>query len=179
MNDEVARSSGGVSIRAECVAEVDAIADLNRAVFPTSVEARIVEELRTAAQPFISLVAEYEGAIVGHIAFSPVTLTPESKAQVLGLGPMCVRADRQRQGIGGLLVTDGLERCRSLGATAVVVLGHPDYYPRFGFRPASGRRVACVYDVPDPVFMLLELRPNAMGDGPYIARYHQAFDAAI
>jgi putative acetyltransferase len=93
----------------------------------------------------------------------------------MGLAPMAVLPARQRQGIGSALVRDGLGRCRELGYEAVVVLGHPGYYPRFGFVPASRFGIGCEYDVPAEVFMALELVPGALRGKPGTIRYHPAF----
>jgi putative acetyltransferase len=93
----------------------------------------------------------------------------------MGLGPMAVAPGRQNSGIGSLLVGAGLDRCRAMGAVAVVVLGHPDYYPRFGFVPASGFSIDSEYDVPDEVFMAQELVPGALRQVTGRIHYHPAF----
>lgn len=133
-----------------------------------------MDRLRLEADPVVSVVAVEDATVLGHILFSPVTLDTAGSALVMGLAPMAVRPDRQRQGIGSELVRYGLERCRELGAVAVVVLGHPEYYPRFGFKPASGFGVRSEYDVPDDAFMLLELEAGTVSPG--VVRYHCAFD---
>jgi putative acetyltransferase len=96
----------------------------------------------------------------------------------MGLGPMAVAAAHRGQGIGSALVRAGLARCRSIGAVAVVVLGHPQYYPRFGFRPASEFGIGGEYDVPREVFMAIELVPDALRDVSGTIKYHQAFATA-
>jgi putative acetyltransferase len=159
-------------IRRETAADIPAIRRVNELAFGRPNEARLVDALREAATPFLSLVADDGGAIVGHIAFTPVTVGP---AVILGLAPMAVLPGRQHQGIGSELVRAGLDACRDAGFGAVVVLGHPDYYPRFGFEPASRRGVTTEYDVPDPVFMLLELTPGGADALQGVARYHPAF----
>ena len=159
-----------IRIRFESPADIDAIRRVNEAAFGQPDEARIVDALRAAAHPFLSLVADDDGEIVGHIAFSPVDA---GGMTILGLAPMAVAPHRQRQGIGTMLVEAGLEECRRAGFGAVVVLGHPDYYPRFGFEPAAPKGLTSEYDVPDPVFMVLELVPGAAPNG--VARYHDAF----
>ena len=104
-----------------------------------------MDALRVQAQPIISLVADDNGTIVGHILFSPVTLTGHGDLTIMGLAPMAVLPTNQRRGIGSSLVRAGLDRCRQSGCDAIVVLGHPQYYPRFGFVPASrfGCRQQC------------------------------------
>jgi putative acetyltransferase len=82
---------------------------------------------------------------------------------------------RQKQGIGSRLVEAGLDECRRAGFDVVVVLGHPEYYPRFGFRPASIFGLRSEYDVPDPVFMAMELTPGAAMGVQGLVRYHEAF----
>jgi putative acetyltransferase len=95
--------------------------------------------------------------------------------KILGLAPMAVLPSRQRGGIGSALVRDGLERCRLSGVQAVVVLGHAEYYPRFGFIPASRARLRCEYDVPDDVFMVCELEEGSLAGKAGTIRYHPAF----
>jgi putative acetyltransferase len=146
-----------------------------------------VDALRARGQAMLSLVAVEAPEVVGHILFSPVTIEPvgepagESSAgrvTALGLGPMAVLPTRQRQGIGSLLVRTGLEACRAAGHGCVVVLGHPEYYPRFGFAPASRYGVRWEHPAPDEAFMLLELRAGALGGRGGIVRYQPEFGAA-
>ena len=161
------------TIRPESPGDRDAVRAVNEAAFGRPDEADLVGRLRDAAGPFLSLVAVAEGEVVGHILFTPVAV--EAPADVRGLAPMAVRPDRQRSGVGAALVEAGLDACRADGAAAVVVLGHPDYYPRFGFRPASAFGLACEYDVPDEAFMALELVDGGLDGVDGLARYHPAF----
>lgn len=153
-----------------------AVYALNAAAFETPAEARLVEALRARAHPVVSLVAEADGTVAGHILFSPVTVAEHPGSRIMGLAPMAVAPEHQRQGIGSSLVRAGLERCREIGFGAVVVLGHPGYYPRFGFQPASRFGLACPYDVPDDVFMATEIRPGYLHGVSGTAAYHPAFD---
>ena len=162
-------------IRTEEPADIGAVRDVNMAAFETAAEANLVDLLRAQASPIVSLVADDGERIVAHILFSPVTLDGGSAPLIMGLAPMAVLPANQRTGIGSALVRDGLERCRLLGAGAVVVLGHAAYYPRFGFAPASGLGIRCEYDVPDDVFMALELQPGALAGRSGLIRYHPAF----
>ena len=162
-------------IRPEQPPDIDAVRQVNRAAFETSTEASLVDILRENARPLISLVAEDAGALVGHIMFSPVTISSQIDAGIMGLAPMAVVPARQGHGIGSALVTAGLEECRRLGVAGVVVLGHATYYPRFGFRPASGFGLKSEYDVPDEVFMALELEPGGLQGKAGTVRYHPAF----
>lgn len=165
-----------IVIRPERPAEVAAIRHVTQQAFGRLAEADLVERLRTQEQVIVSLVAERCQHIAGHCLFSPVTL--ESAGQVgrlAGLGPMAVLPALQRQGVGSLLITHGLEYCRKAGYDGVVVLGHPGYYPRFGFVPASRYGIHCEYAVPDDVFMAIELRPGALQRCAGTAKYQPAF----
>lgn len=162
-------------VRPENGTDVPAIRAVNLAAFDTALEADLVASLRREADPFLSLVAEDDGTVVGHILFSPVTLDGDSRLRIAGLAPMAVIPSRQRRGVGTMLVRHGLERCRQAGFTACVVLGHAGYYPRFGFAPASRFGLRSEYDVPDDVFMAMELVPGALGGRSGLIRYHPAF----
>lgn len=162
-----------ITLRAEAAADIPAVHRVNELAFGRPGEADLVDALRAAARPYISLVAAEEGQVVGHIFFSPVTLE-DSACAILGLAPMAVLPEHQRRGVGSQLVRAGLEECRRIGCDAVVVLGHPEYYPRFGFVPASRKGLRCEYPVPDEVFMVTELRPNAVSR-PGLVKYHPEF----
>jgi len=164
-----------MTVRSERPGDVAAIRGVNLAAFAGALEADLVDALRVQARPIISLVADDSGSITGHILFSPVTLSASSGVKIMGLAPMAVLPTRQREGIGSALVSAGLDACQQLGFLAVVVLGHAKYYPRFGFEPASRFGILCEYDVPDDVFMALELEPNALNGKTGIIRYHAAF----
>ncbi|MEL6616594.1 MAG: N-acetyltransferase, partial [Bacteroidota bacterium] len=129
--------------------------------------------LRERAEPYLALVAEDGGEVVGHIAFTPVTV--EGASGVMGLAPMAVAPGRQRQGIGSALVRAGLDACREAEATAVVVLGHPDYYPRFGFAPARTFGLSDAYGAPPEAFLALEIAPGALDAASGVVHYHDAF----
>jgi putative acetyltransferase len=161
-------------VRAEEEGDHAAVHALNEAAFGTTLEASLVDSLRAQAQPIVSLVAEEKRAVVGHIFFSPVTLLGHADLHIMGLAPMAVAPSHQRRGIGSALVRAGLERCRALGAGAVVVLGHSEYYPRFGFAPASRFGVKSEYDAPDETFMALEFQPRFLRVGTIA--YHAAFN---
>lgn len=165
-----------MEIRAESSADAAAVHALNRAAFGTDEEAALVERLHASAAPVISLVADDGSEIVGHILFSEASLKADPALRALGLGPMAIAPARQNRGIGSALVDAGLARCRELGYQAVFVLGHAHYYPRFGFRPASEFGIRSRYDVPDEVFMALELVPDALASKAGEMRYHPAFD---
>ena len=165
-------------IRSEQPEDIPGIRHVNRSAFKTAMEVSLVDALRQQAQPIVSLVAVDGDAVVGHILFSPVTLLSHPEMQIMGLAPMAVVPLRQRQGIGSELVRAGLEDCRRLGFVAVVVVGHAAYYPRLGFAKASGYGLVSEYDVPDDVFMALELKTGALRGKPGTIRYHPAFPRA-
>lgn len=138
-------------------------------------EADLVDRLRHGGKASVSLVAEEAGRVVGHILFSPVSLSVAGCSAV-GIGPMAVLPDRQRQGIGSVLVRRGLDESRRLGHERVVVLGHAGYYPRFGFMPASRFGIRCQYDAPDDAFMAMELRRGAWNGCAGLALYAPEFE---
>jgi putative acetyltransferase len=164
-----------IEIRPETDADHAAVFEVNAAAFPTEEEARLVDALRESASPYISLVAVEDQGVVGHIMFTPVSLEEFDDLRLMGLAPMAVAPSWQSRGIGTQLVDAGLERCRELATGAVVVLGHAEYYPRFGFRPASKWGIKSEYDVPDDVFMLLELSPGYLNGYQGTIRYNAAF----
>jgi putative acetyltransferase len=147
-------------IRPETEADRAAIAEVTTAAFGRQDEAGIVEAIRASEGfvPELSLVAEEDGRIVGHIMLSYVGLDG-SETRLLELAPMSVTPDRQRAGIGSALVRKGLRLADERGEPLVLVLGHPTYYPRFGFRPASSLGLAAPDPtLPDEVFMVIPLR---------------------
>ncbi|RJG07782.1 N-acetyltransferase [Noviherbaspirillum cavernae] len=162
-------------IRAEEEKDRSAVHAVNAAAFDTAAEADLVDALRVQAQPAISLVAEDGGEIVGHILFSPVSLSGRTDLRIMGLAPMAVAPAHQRTGVGSALVRTGLERCREQGFGAVVVLGHPGFYPRFGFHPSTRFGIDSEYDVPEDAFMVVELRPDYLRGASGTISYHAAF----
>jgi putative acetyltransferase len=171
-----------IQVRPEAPADHDAVYRVHERAFGRADEAHLVERLRREAHPHLSLVAEAEGDVVGHIFFSPVKVEspgdPSGNPPVaMGLAPMAVLPGRQQQGIGTQLVHEGVAACRRQGVEALVVLGHPDYYPRFGFRPARTWGLRCTYDVPEEAFMAMAVKKGALRDRSGTVRYHPAFDA--
>ena len=164
-------------IRAEEQKDWAAVHAVNVSAFETSEEANLVDALREQARPLVSLIAEDNGAIVGHIMFSPVSLAGHPSLKIMGLAPMAVAPEHQRKGIGSALVRSGLEECTQLGFGAVVVLGHPAYYPRFGFSSSARYGIGCEYDVPEEVFMVVELQDGFLRGASGKVKYHAAFGA--
>jgi len=162
-------------IRAEKANDRTTVNAVNVSAFETPFEANLVDALRKQAQPVVSLVAEDSGEVVGHIMFSPVSLSGHPDLKVMGLAPMAVAPEHQQKGIGSALVLAGLEQCRQLGFAAVVVLGHPEYYPRFGFSISSRFGIDSEYEVPEEAFMAMELQPGALIGKTGRVKYHASF----
>ena len=162
-------------IRPEKFKDYAAVYAVNASEFETPAEAKLVDVLRNEARPLVSLVAEDDGAIVGHIMFSPVSLAGHEDLKIMGLAPVAVVPERQREGIGSMLVTAGLERCKALGYGAAIVLGHIGYYPRFGFTASVNYGIQCEYEVPQEAFMVLELQPGYLQGAQGIIYFHPAF----
>jgi putative acetyltransferase len=170
-----------ISIRRERPEDIAAVRAVNEAAFEQTTEADISDALRDVCPDVLSLVAESDGETVGHILFSPVTIEGGSQSrQGMGLAPMAVTPDRQRQGIGSELVQAGLEILRKQGCPFVIVLGHPAFYPRFGFVPASRYGLRCQWEgVPNAAFLVLVLDSSSMAGVSGVARYREEFDAAM
>jgi putative acetyltransferase len=161
-----------IAVRDEGPDDVAAIRAVNDAAFDQPLEGRIVDALRSHGAVRLSLVAAVEGRIVGHILFSPVT---SAGAEGLGLGPMAVMPDHQRRGIGAALIEAALARLRAAGFPFVVVLGHHEYYTRFGFVPASRYGLRCEWDVPDEAFLVHVIDPAATASAAGLIRYRPEF----
>ena len=170
------REQSGATVRAEEPRDAIAVDAVNQAAFGRADEGRLVAALRAAGAVTLSLVAEAGGAVVGHILFSGVTIaTGGDELAAVGLGPMSVLPVYQGRGVGSLLVRAGLEEVRRRGYGAAVVLGHADYYPRFGFVRAREFGLRCEFGCPDEAFMALELRPGALAGRGGLVRYRPEF----
>lgn len=165
-----------IEVRPETPADFAAVREVNESAFGQPAEAGLVDALRVVARPLVSLVAVEDGRVAGHILFSPVTVDgPQGVSAAMGLAPMAVRPERQNAGIGSALVRRGLAACAALGEDVVVVLGHPHYYPRFGFVPAATKGLSCEYPVPNDVFMVTELVPGALRGRTGRVKYRPEF----
>ena len=169
-----------IAVRPERSGDIAAVRTINERAFGQSTEAEIVDSIRDACPDAISLVAVDGDEIVGHILFSPVIVGGGSvSVWGMGLGPMAVVPERQRQGIGSRMVREGIEVLRRRNSPFVIVLGHPEYYPRFDFVRASRHGLACQWDgVPDEAFMVLILDQHAMSGVSGRVRYRDEFDQA-
>ena len=167
--------SPAIMVRNETDADVNAITEVTMAAFETleisnHTEQFIIEALRAAKALTVSLVAELDGCVIGHIAFSPVTIS-DGAQNWYGLGPVSVSPEYQRQGVGKALVKEGLLQLKNRRAAGCCVVGHPDYYRKFGFENPS----SLVHEgIPQEVFFALSFdRPTPEGK----VDFHDAFKA--
>jgi len=165
-----------LEIRAERPDDVAAIRDVNRRAFGQDQEGHIVDALRSNGAVLLSLVATVDRRVVGHIMYSPASIAGTLTGA--GLAPMAVDPDHQRSGIGSKLVEAGNRTLAETGCPFIVVLGHPQFYPRFGFQPASERGITCEWNVPDDVFMIKVLDERKMQGVSGLAKYREEFSTA-
>ncbi|HKR14845.1 MAG TPA: N-acetyltransferase [Pyrinomonadaceae bacterium] len=159
-------------IREELPADIPAIRNVNQQAFGQDQEGRIVDALRANGAALLSLVAVVDGQVVGHIMYSPASIGEVSGA---GLAPMAVLPEYQRQGIGSQLVETGNQKLKASGCPFIVVLGHAEFYPRFGFQPASNFGLKCEWPVPDNVFMALIFDQQKMNGVTGLVQYSHEF----
>ena len=162
-------------IRREIDSDASAVRSVHLAAFPGDGEAGLVDALRENGHLPVSIVAEENAGIVGHVAFSPVTVNGLDVAAV-GLAPVALLPEFQKQGIGSELIRAGLAACREAGFRIVVVLGEPDFYRRFGFQPAHLVSLGNEYQVRDE-FMVLELEPGSLNGLSGLVRYSDEFSS--
>jgi putative acetyltransferase len=173
----VSRGAGAVVLRREQSGDERAIHEVEAEAFEREDEAELVDRLRARGRNFLSLVATSEGAIVGHLLLTRVRIEgAREDLLLLGLAPVAVTAARQRSGIGSQLVRASLQVAREGGAAGMVVLGHPEYYPRFGFVPARDLELFCDYDPEGGAFFVQELAPGALTGLRGRVRYASEFD---
>lgn len=163
-------------IREKTAGDHEAIRAVNRLAFGGEEEAALVDRLRADGLAVASLVAVEGGEVVGHILFSGLSLeTNRGAIPAVSLAPMAVRPEWQRKGIGSALVRAGLAWCRARGKAVVIVLGHPGYYPRFGFSAELASRIECPFPGAGDAWMALELTPGALSGVTATVRYPAAF----
>jgi putative acetyltransferase len=163
-------------IRTEKIEDHEAVREVNLKAFPTDVEATLVEKLRSSMD-VISLVAVCDDKVVGHILFSPLTIeNDEESLPALILAPIAVLPEYQKQGIGTKLVESGIIECRNQNHSIIILVGHPEYYPRFGFKSAEKNGIQHPFEVPEDVFMVYELVPDALRNVNGVLKYSEPFE---
>jgi putative acetyltransferase len=173
-----------IRIREERPEDIGAIRKVNEEAFTQAFgqahEADLVDRLRKSCPGLQSIVAMKGDIVVGHILFSPVKIEGDRIVEGMGLAPMAVLPKFQRQGIGTRLVQAGIEMLKNRSWPFIIVLGHPEYYPRFGFERASHKGIRSQWDgVPDEAFMILILDEKTMESVSGVARYRSEFDDAM
>jgi putative acetyltransferase len=152
-----------IIIKEENPKDKDKIYEINKSAFGTETEAKIVDALREAGELILSLVVQIDDILIGHIAFGEVKIDSGKQSyRAIRLGPMAVLPEHQRKGYGTKLVEQGSKILSGRGHEIVVVLGHPDYYPKFGFVPSQRYGIQCEYECPPEAFMIKELKQNAL-----------------
>jgi putative acetyltransferase len=168
------RQHAGMTIRDETPADWEAIDRVNREAFGGEEETRIVRRLRADGLAAASLVAEEDGAVVGHLMLSWLpTVVDGRSVRAAALAPMAVLPGHQRRGIGSRLVAAGIAAARRIGVEAIVVVGHPEYYPRFGFSAAAAAHLSAPFS--GAAFMALEIVPRALKGTAGSVDYPAAF----
>ncbi len=170
-----------IRVREETPADYDQIRQVNDLAFECPDEGKIVDQIRASQEEIISLVALVDEKVVGHILFSPAVINRNQKPITgMGLAPMAVLPEYQNKGIGTTLVKEGLQKLRESNCPFVIVVGHAEYYPRFGFERASKHGLQCQYDgTPDEAFMVIIMDQAVMKHAKGVAEYMKEFDAAM
>ena len=167
-----------IIVRKEIKKDSAAISEVNSLAFKRKNEGLLIEKLRMTKEfnPKLSLVAIYKKRIIGHLLLYPIKMIVGKKRQtILALAPMCVHPDYQRKGIGTKLVRRGIKRANDLGYKSIIVIGHSDYYPRFGFKEACRYGITGPFKVPSNVFLALELSKGVLKDIDGIVEYPKPF----
>ena len=171
-----------IEIRPETVDDIERIDEINRLAFEGEEESGLVRAIRNDPEfiPQLSLVAVKNDRVVGHILFSAVKImTSDGEVPALALAPMAVDPEYQNQGVGSELVRSGLMACSQLGHKIIIVIGHPDYYPRFGFKPAREFGLEVPFDAPDEAFLVLGLEPGVLNNVSGVVRYSSPFSSSL
>jgi len=171
-----------ITLRFEKSRDCKDITRINDLAFGQKNEGILIEHLRKNRNflPELSIVAEKDGIIIGHILFFPIQIKSIDKShKSISLAPMAVLPEYQNQGIGGKLVRYGLKKCREKGYKSVIVLGHPEYYPRFGFKKASKWGIRQPFDAPDEAFMAIELVEDGLKGVSGVVEYPEEYSVAL
>lgn len=174
------RNKRSLKIRQELPGDLDSIYFVNEQAFGRKEEAELVDDLRNGGKALLSLVALMDDKIVGHILFSAVTIEPEIKNFAgITLAPVAVLPEYQNKNIGSRLIRAGVEECKAMGYEIMFLVGHPNYYPRFGFERARAKGLECEYEAPDEAWMVLELKPGALAGKRGKIRFQPEFAKAV
>ena len=165
-------------IRREKKEDFKSIYEINYQAFKQKNESELIERIRGSKNfvPELSLIAETNGRIVGHILLSKIKIKGEKEFESLILAPLAVLPELQNKGIGEKLITEGLKKARELGFSSVIVVGHKDYYPKFGFKKASKWNIKCSFEVSDEAFMAIELNIGALTEKSGIVEFPKKFE---
>ena len=168
-------------IRKEKNEDFKSIYEINYQAFKQKNESELIEKIRGSKNfvPELSLIAEKNGKKVGHILLSKIKIKGEKEFESLIPAPLAVLPELQKQGIGKKLITEGLRKARELGFSSVIVVGHKDYYPKFGFEKASKWNIKCSFEVPDEAFLAIELKDGALEDKSGIVEYPKEFGIEV
>lgn len=166
-----------ILIRKEEEKDLKDIYKINRLAFGQENESKLIDKIRAGSNfiPDLSLVAVSSNRIVGHILFSKIKIIGSSVFETLALAPMAVIPTFQKQGIGSKLIKKGIIKAKELGFTSIIVIGHKEYYPRFGFERASKWGIKCPFEVPDEAFMAVELTKNSLDGKAGTVRFPDEF----
>jgi putative acetyltransferase len=171
-----------IIIRNEIPEDIETIRVVIERAFGGTDEVVLVDRLREAGKAIISLVATEDEKVIGQILFSAVVLESgrdevnDKPLAAIGLAPLAVLPEFQNRSVGSLLTRAGLDECRKAGYECAVVLGHPHYYPRFGFVPSVRYQIKSEFDVSDETFMVLELKEGALQNRAGIIKYQPEFN---
>jgi putative acetyltransferase len=166
-----------LEIREEQPGDETAIRNVNEQAFGSPAEADLVDKLRERDAFVLSMIAIEDDTVVAHILFTEAIIDdPDASIKAIGLAPMAVLPQYQRKKIGSQLLDAALDKCKHLDHDAVIVLGYPEYYPKFGFTTAKSQGIQCEFDVPDDVFMVLELKEDALAGWTGTIKYQPEFN---
>ena len=166
-----------MNIRQETPQDFQTVYEINHLAFEQEGESQLIEKIRKG-ETFVqelSLVAEQDDKVIGHILFSKIKIIGEQSSPSLALAPMSVHPDFQNKGIGSQLVTTGLQIAKNLNFEHVIVLGHKNFYPKFGFQNATNWNIRCPFEVPDDHFMAIELVEGSLKNKSGLVKYPPVF----